>query len=96
MHLPLCARVRYRGLRGIRWGIGIDERGLPVRVIYPTLIVLGLGLSVLFRIIKGGSSADHARWGLGGVSSRTGMVGSSRQGTVVVGRGRGERRWRLL
>ncbi|KAH9051383.1 hypothetical protein EDB83DRAFT_2397799, partial [Lactarius deliciosus] len=55
------------------------------------LIVLGLGLSVVFRIIIGGSSTDHGRWGLGGVGSRTGMIRSSVQGTVVVGRGRGER-----
>lgn len=75
LHVPLCARVRHRGLGRVRWGIGIER--LPVRVIYPMLIVLCLGLGVLLWIIKGGSGADHVRWGLGGVDSRTGMVGSS-------------------
>ncbi|KAH9162837.1 hypothetical protein EDB89DRAFT_2024063 [Lactarius sanguifluus] len=48
------------------------------------LIVLGSGLSVLLRIIIGGSSTDHVRWGLGSVNSRIGMIGSSRQGTVLI------------
>lgn len=76
LHLALGARVRYRGLG--RVCIGIDELRLRVRGIYPMLVILGLGLTVLFRIIIGGTSADHVRWGLGGVSSsRTRMIGSS-------------------
>jgi hypothetical protein len=42
--------------------------------IYPMLVVLGLGLSILFWIVIGGSSADHVRWGLGSVGSRTWVI----------------------
>ncbi|KAI9439192.1 hypothetical protein H4582DRAFT_2142590 [Lactarius indigo] len=51
---------------------------------------LGLGLGVLLRIIKGGSSTDHVRWGLSGVSSRTGMVGWADKGLWWWKRERGE------
>lgn len=72
LHLPLWARVRYRGLRRVG-GIWIGELSLRV-VFYPTLVVLGLGLGVLFCIVKSGSSADHVRWCLGSVGSRAGMI----------------------